>query len=71
MRFHHQVKNKIYYIIKKTHSIQNLTLLYHIFTEKKSLITKALLTFGSIISVVGKITIEDYRELFECRQKVP
>ncbi len=37
---------------------------------KKEVVQNRLPFVGSIISVVGKITIE-IMELFECRQKVP
>ena len=39
-------------------------------TEKKRQGPKTLSFLGSIISVVGKTTVEII-ELFECRQKVP
>ena len=62
-------------IIDKNHQISNLVRqkVTQLFTEKVSLFdieTKKLMNHGSIISIVGKTTVEII-ELFKCTQKVP
>ena len=48
----------------------NVTFLQHFMISKTNKKEARTLNAGSIISVVGKTTIEII-ELFECRQKVP